>query len=116
MRIFRWLVVVSLVLCAASVAPAAHAQYVGGQPPPVGPVDQGIPTLVQGEQFTQQAPATPVVPITKQKSDNGLFGGLTLGDLITGAAVIGALGLLWFFLLWRRRREDEEEEGLVATG
>jgi len=116
MRIIRWLVVIAVVLGALSAAPAAHAQYVGGQAPPVGPTDNGAPTQVLGQQFEQQPPAQAVVPITKSSkdSDGNILGPLTLGDVITGAAVIGALGLLWFLFAWRRRRDEEEEEGFAA--
>jgi hypothetical protein len=115
MRIIRWLVVIAVVFCALSAAPAARAQYVGGQAPPNGPTDNGAPTQVLGQQFEQQPPANAVVPITKSKSsDANILGPLTLGDVIAGAAIIGALGLLWFLFAWRRRRDEDEEEGLAA--
>lgn len=104
----KFAILIGLLLAFLTFAAApAHAQYVGGQPPPAGPTDQGPqtgpptgtnggPTQVQGVTFT------------KHHSGGG-FLGLSWAD---GASIVGgvaALSLLWLFFVWKRRHDDEDE-------
>jgi hypothetical protein len=110
------LVICGVVLFVTLAAAPAHAQYVGGQPPHNGPIDNGQPSneppaQVLGENFSQPSPANAVTPPVVKHSSSSF----PLGQIAAAATAIATLALLWFFFVWKRRRdEDDEDEAFPA--
>ena len=110
MKFTRLFVLVGVLVAALAVSPvAAHAQYVGGNPPTAGPSSgppNGGPSgpNVLGQTFTNTGGT--------HHTSSSSFLGLSWADVGAIAAALAAIGLIFLFFLWKRRRDEEEEEGL----
>jgi len=105
MKFTKVFVLVGVVVLAFALSPvAAHAQYVGGNPPTAGP-SSGPPSgpagpSVLGQTFTNSGG-------THHTSSSSSF---SWADVAGIAAALAALGLIFLFFLWKRRRDEEEED------
>ena len=109
MKVTKLLVLIGVVLTVLAFSPvAAHAQYVGGNPPGAGPTagPPGGGPNVLGETFTNAGGV-------HHSSSSSSFLGLSVADVAGIAATMASIGLIFLFFLWKRRRDEEDEdEGL----